>query len=73
MSRELEMRLNIVDYVSHHRDKQVRESLNWYNNYRENHVRFMYDYPEFAKEIENMQKIDYHKYLLDKAFEGFYK
>jgi len=72
-AHELEMRLNIIDWVLHHRDNQVREALNWFNAYKENHVRFMVDYPNYAKDIENMQKVDYHKYLLEKAFEGLYE
>ena len=72
-AKSLEMKLNIINWVLHHRDEQVREALNWYTCYKENHVKLMYDYPTYAKEIENMQKVDYHEWLLKKAFEGLYE
>ena len=64
---------NIVNTL-HERDLQVKESLDFYLEYVDNHLRFLTDFPEYNKQISEMTHQEYRVFLLKEiAFKEFYK
>mgnify|MGYP001574860279 CR=1 FL=1 len=69
----IRMEIHSMFLTLEERDKQVIEAIEWYKHYKNNHLKFMNDYPAHAEAIEKMQRPDYDNLLLEIAFEDIIK
>ena len=67
-------KIHDITSTLHERDLQIKESLDFYLDYVDNHLRFLTDFPEYNEKISSMTHQEYRIFLLKEvAFKEFYK